>query len=95
MTGFELPVALFLLANLAASLWRVWRGPGDANRLLAALLLGSTGVGILALLAFSQSPAATPLLDAALALALLAAITAIAFAQRAWQRSTGSERADD
>lgn len=95
MTGFEMPIALFLLANLAASLWRVWRGPGDANRLLATLLFGSTGVGILALLAFSQSPTATPLLDAALALALLAAITAIAFAQRVWQRSTGPERTDD
>lgn len=95
MTGFEMPIALFLLANLAASLWRVWRGPGDANRLLAVLLFGSTGVGILALLAFSQTPAATPLLDVALTLALLAAITAIAFAQRAWQRSTDPERADD
>ena len=95
MTGLEIPVALFLLANLAASLWRVFRGPDDANRLLAALLFGSTGVAILALLAFSQAPAATPLLDAALALALLAAITAIAFAQRVWQRNVAPGRAND
>jgi multicomponent Na+:H+ antiporter subunit F len=95
MTGLELPVALFLLVNLAASLWRVLRGPGDANRLLAALLFGSTGVGVLVLLAFVDAARATPLLDVALTLALLAAITAIAFAQRAWQRDTSPEGGDD
>jgi multicomponent Na+:H+ antiporter subunit F len=95
MTGFELPVALFLLANLAASLWRVLRGPGDANRLLAVLLFGSTGVGILALLAFAGLQTATPLIDVALTLALLAAITAIAFAQRAWRQASSSEQRDD
>jgi multicomponent Na+:H+ antiporter subunit F len=95
MTGLELPIALFLLANLAASLWRALRGPGDANRLLAALLFGSTGVGVLVLLAFAGERAMTPLLDVALTLALLAAITAIAFAQRAWRRATPAEGGDD
>ena len=95
MTGLELPIALFLLANLAASLWRVLRGPGDANRLLAALLFGSTGVGVLVLLAFAGERAVTPLLDVALTLALLAAITAIAFAQRAWRRAAPAEGGDD
>lgn len=78
-----LAVALFLLLNLFAALWRAARGPGIADRMLAALLFGSTGVGILVLLASAQdSPA---LVDVALTLALLAAITGIAFAQRAWQ----------
>jgi multicomponent Na+:H+ antiporter subunit F len=95
MTGLELPLALFLLANLAASLWRVSRGPDDANRLLAALLFGSTGVGIIVLLAFAGGHAATPFLDVALTLALLAAITAIAFAQRAWRQDTTPEGGDD
>ncbi|MDS4013581.1 MAG: monovalent cation/H+ antiporter complex subunit F [Candidatus Accumulibacter sp.] len=95
MTGLELPIALFLLVNLAASLWRVLRGPGDANRLLAALLFGSTGVGVLVLLAFAGERALTPFLDVALTLALLAAITAIAFAQRAWRRASAAEGHDD
>jgi len=77
-----LAVALFLLINLGAALWRAARGPTPADRMLAALLFGSTGAGILVLLAFAGgSPA---LVDVALTLALLAAITGIAFAQRAW-----------
>lgn len=95
MTGLELPIALFLLANLAASLWRVLRGTGDADRLLAALLFGSTGVGVLVLLAFTGTRTATPLLDVALTLALLAAITAIAFAERAWRKPSTAEDRDD
>ena len=82
MISFELPRALFLLINLAAALFRAARGPTVADRMLAALLFGTTGVGILVLLAFVQrSPA---LIDVALTLALLAAISGIAFAQRTW-----------
>lgn len=95
MTGLELPIALILLASLAASLWRVLHGPDDANRLLAALLFGSTGVGVIVLLAFAGQPAATPLLDVALTLALLAAVTAIAFAGRAWRRQDAPGGGDD
>ena len=83
MTGIELPLALFLLANLAAALWRAARGPTEADRMLAALLFGSTGVGILVLLAFAGG--GTPLIDVALTLALLAAIAGIAFVRRAWE----------
>jgi multicomponent Na+:H+ antiporter subunit F len=50
-----------------------------------ALLFGSTGVGILVLLAYSGAGMA--FVDVALTLALLAAITGIAFAQRAWRSS--------
>ncbi len=83
MSGLELPLALFLLANLAAALLRATRGPTAADRMLAALLFGSTGVGILALLAFAGG--GTPLIDVALTLALLAAIAGIAFVRRAWE----------
>lgn len=84
MSGLELPLALFLLVNLVAALWRVTRGPTAADRMLAALLFGTTGVGVLVLLASAGGGPA--LLDVALTLALLAAITGVAFARRAWHR---------
>jgi multicomponent Na+:H+ antiporter subunit F len=84
MTGLELPVALFLLANLAVALVRAARGPTAADRMLVALLFGTTGVGILVLLAHAGGGMA--LLDVALTLALLAAIGGVTFAQRAWRR---------
>lgn len=92
MTGLELPLALFLLANLAVALVRAARGPTPADRMLVALLFGSTGVAILALLAFAGG--GTALLDVALTLALLAAIGGIAFVRRAWE-SEGAEGRDD
>ncbi len=93
MTGLELPIALFLLVNLAAALWRVARGPTPADRMLAALLFGSTGAGILTLLAFAGGGPA--LIDVALTLALLAAITGIAFAQRSWKRHGAHDGGED
>ena len=82
MTGFELPVALFLLVNLLAALFAVARGPTAADRMLVALLFGTSGVGILVLLAHAGGGGA--LVDVALIIALLAAISGIAFARRAW-----------
>ncbi|MFN3750304.1 MAG: monovalent cation/H+ antiporter complex subunit F [Thiobacillus sp.] len=76
-------LALFLLLNLIVALVRVARGPTPADRLLAALLFGTTGVAILLLLAEAMSQPA--LLDTALVFALLAAITGVAFARRAWR----------
>ncbi|MCS6787650.1 MAG: monovalent cation/H+ antiporter complex subunit F [Thiobacillaceae bacterium] len=84
MTGLEGALALFLLANLAVALVRAARGPTAADRMLAALLFGSTGVGVLLLLAHVGTPPHMPIVDAALVLALLAAITGVAFALRAW-----------
>jgi multicomponent Na+:H+ antiporter subunit F len=83
-------IALFLLLNLAAALVVVGRGPGAADRMLAALLFGTTGVAMLMLSVLSL--AQTPIVDVALVLALLAAIAGIAFARRAWQPS-GSDDA--
>ena len=89
MISLELVIAPFLLANLAAALERAARGPTAADRMLAALLFGTTGVGILVLIAFASD--ARALIDVALTLALLAAISGIAFAQRAW----GTDDRDD
>lgn len=87
MTGLESPIALFLLANLAVALVRAARGPTVADRMLAALLFGTTGVGILVLLAHAGG--GYELVDVALTLALLAAVGGVAFASRAWQREKG------
>ncbi len=86
----SLAVALFLLLNLVAALVAAARGPTPADRMLTALLFGSTGVGVLVLLAHAM--ALPSLVDVALTLALLAAIAGIAFARRAWH-SAG--QADD
>ncbi|HEY0635922.1 MAG TPA: monovalent cation/H+ antiporter complex subunit F [Gammaproteobacteria bacterium] len=83
MSGFEGPIALFLLINLVVALLAAARGPTPADRMVVALLFGTTGVGILVLLAYAQGRPF--LIDVALLLALLAAISGIAFAWRAWQ----------
>lgn len=76
-------LAVFLLLNLLVALLRVARGPTPADRLLAALLFGTTGVAILLLLAEAMMQPA--FIDAALVFALLAAIGGAAFARRAWR----------
>lgn len=80
MTGLEIPLAVFLLVNLLAALVRALRGPTAADRMLAALLFGTTGVGVLLLL--THAGGGTALLDVALVLAGLAAIAGVAFARR-------------
>ena len=81
MTAFYMAVAVFLLLTLGAGLVRVLRGPAAADRMLAAQLLGTTGVAILLLAAEIYGSAA--LRDVALLLALLALLTVAAFVQRA------------
>jgi multicomponent Na+:H+ antiporter subunit F len=77
-----LALALFLMLNLGAGMWRVLRGPTAADRMLAAQLFGTIAVAILLLLAEASGSAA--LRDVALVFALLAAVTAVAFVHRAW-----------
>ncbi|MDX5332558.1 MAG: monovalent cation/H+ antiporter complex subunit F [Gammaproteobacteria bacterium] len=97
MTELPFALALFLLANLAVALWRVLRGPTQADRMLVAVLFGTTGVAILLLLAEAQGVPA--LIDAALVFALLAAIAGAAFSVRAWRLGSSpdvaGEGADD
>jgi multicomponent Na+:H+ antiporter subunit F len=82
MQTLYLALALFLLLNLGAGMWRVLRGPTAADRMLAAQLFGTTAVAVLLLLAQATENAA--LRDVALVFALLAAVTAVAFVQRVW-----------
>ena len=82
MQTLYLGLALFLLLNLGAGMWRVLRGPSAADRMLAAQLFGTTAVAILLLLAQAYGDAA--LRDVALVFALLASVTAVAFVRRAW-----------
>lgn len=74
--------ALILLLSVAVGLLRIWRGPGFGDRMLAAQLLGTTGVAILVLLA---DPLGMPALrDVALVLAVLALLAVLAFVARLW-----------
>lgn len=82
MQTLYLALALFLLLNLVAGMWRILRGPTAADRMLATQLFGTTAVASLLLLA--QASGSSRLRDVALIFALLAAVTAVAFARRAW-----------
>jgi multicomponent Na+:H+ antiporter subunit F len=89
MNTLTMALALFLLANLVVAMIAAARGPTPADRMLMALLLGTTGTAVLVLLAAAGG--GTPLIDVALVLALLAAIGGIAFAKRAWH-GEGNDR---
>ncbi len=81
MSVVLLSIALFLLVLLLAGMYRVLRGPRNADRMMAAQLFGTTAVAILLLLCFAfEAPA---MIDVALVMALLAAIAAIAFVRGA------------
>ncbi|QOY53182.1 monovalent cation/H+ antiporter complex subunit F [Candidatus Sulfurimonas baltica] len=84
MQTFYLGLALFLLLNLVIGMWRILRGPTPADRMLSAQLFGTIAVAILLLLSQAMDNAA--LRDLALIFALLAALTAVAFVQRAWPK---------
>ena len=69
--------AAFVLLMVALGLVRVARGPGHADRMMAAQLLGTGGIGALLLVGVAAGEMAV--LDVALTLALLAAFASIAF----------------
>lgn len=82
MQTLYLGLALFLLLNIIAGMWRILRGPAPTDRMLAAQLFGTTAVAILLLLAQAYNYAA--LRDVALIFALLAVVAAAAFVREAW-----------
>jgi multicomponent Na+:H+ antiporter subunit F len=71
-----LAAGLILLAALAG-LWRALRGPAAADRMMAAQLLCSGGIGALLLVAAATDLAGV--VDVALVLALLGAFASVAF----------------
>lgn len=82
-------LALFLVLNLMAGLFRIRQGPTPADCMLAAQLIGTTGVTILLLLAQATNKPA--LRDVALVFALLAAVSTVAFVRRVWGGIQGKE----
>ncbi len=72
--------AVFLLVNLVAGLWRVVRGPTVTDRILPAVLFGSTTVAILLILA--EWMGLPSLRTVALLFVLLAAVVTLAFTGR-------------
>ncbi|MBK5962673.1 sodium:proton antiporter [Thiocystis minor] len=77
MTEFLLGAAAFVLGTVALGLIRLLRGPGHADRMLAAQLLGTGGVAALLLLGVATGVGA--IVEVALLLALLAAFASVAF----------------
>jgi multicomponent Na+:H+ antiporter subunit F len=89
VSDFLLGAAVFVLAMVALGLVRILSGPGDADRIMAAQLLGTGGIAALLLLGEAAGmPAAV---DLALVLALLAAFVSAAFVKGV--ASTESDRA--
>jgi multicomponent Na+:H+ antiporter subunit F len=81
MTEFLLAASAFVLAMVALGLARILRGPGDADRMMAAQLLGTGGIAAVLLLGAAAGESAAA--DVALTLALLAAFASIAFVKHA------------
>jgi multicomponent Na+:H+ antiporter subunit F len=81
MTEFLLAAAGFILLTVAAGLVRILVGPGDADRTMAAQLLGTGGIATLLLVA--EATGVTGVEDVAMGLALLAAFVSVAFVNSA------------
>jgi multicomponent Na+:H+ antiporter subunit F len=80
MNDFLTAAVGLILAMLALGLVSILRGPGDADRMMAAQLIGTGGIAVLLLLGTVTSvPAAV---DVALTLALLATFASIAFVKK-------------
>ena len=87
MADFLLAAACFVLAMVALGLVRILYGPGDADRIMAAQLLGTGGIAALLLLSEAMDLRAAA--DVALILALLAAFVSVAFVKGVTRRETG------
>jgi multicomponent Na+:H+ antiporter subunit F len=78
---FLLGAAGVVVALVALGLVRILRGPGDADRMMAAQLLGTGGSA--ALLLAGAAVGQGSVADVALTLALLAAFASVAFVRYA------------
>ncbi len=86
MTAFLAFAAIVLSISLGLGLVRVFIGPSIEDRMMAAQLVGTTGVGLLLLLgSMLDMPSSV---DVALVLALLAAVSVAALTRR--ERSSKS-----
>jgi multicomponent Na+:H+ antiporter subunit F len=80
LLDIHLAIALLLLATMSIGLIRVVIGPTPSDRMMAAQLLSTSGIGVLLMLA--PVIAVPALIDVALVFALLAAVAIIAFTRR-------------
>jgi len=87
MSAFLLGTGLFILATVAVGLARILRGPADADRMMAAQLLGTGGVA--ALLVVGVVTGVDAVVNVALTIALLAAFASVTFYKAAAGISTG------
>lgn len=80
MSDILLIVALLLMVGITVGLIRVAIGPTPSDRMMAAQLMGTSGIGVILLLApVLEVPA---LVDVALIFSLLAAVAVTAFTRR-------------
>ena len=93
MAEFLFATSGFVLATVALGLVRVLRGPADADRMMAAQLLGSGGIA--ALLLLGAAAGVDSVIDLSLALALLAAFATVAFVKFAASPPSGEAGPDD
>lgn len=88
MSGFLLGAGVLILLTVLLGLRRILRGPGDAERVMAAQLLGTGGIA--ALLLLGSATDLTAATDLAMVLVMLAAFVAAAFGAGAGPRPPGS-----
>jgi len=88
VSDFLLSAAAFLVLMVALGLIRVARGPGRAERMMAAQLLGTGAIGSLLLVGAATGDGAV--FDVALTLALLSAFASIAFVKFALRQDQGA-----
>ena len=81
MSDFLLATAGAILFGVAVGLVRVLGGPGDADRIMAAQLIGTGGIASLLLIAAATGARGVD--DVALGLAILAAFASAAFVNSA------------
>ena len=84
MPEFLLAAAVVVLLTVALGLARILRGPGRADRMMAAQLLGTGGIASLLLL--GRATGVPGVADVALTLALLATFASIAFVKEGGPR---------
>lgn len=81
ISGILVAAAGFVMITVVVGLARILYGPADADRIMAAQLLGTGGIATLLLVGVARDlPAAV---DVALTLAMLAAFASIAFVKNA------------
>ena len=93
MPDFLQAAAVFVLTMVALGLVRVETGPGYADRMMAAQLLGSGAIAVLLLVGAAAGTAG--LVDVALTLALLAAFASSALVHFARGEERRHAKGDD